>query len=113
MQHPQKICEAGEVCDFCSATPVAKIYDAAPIALRLCFAPPMVHVCDTKWTSCTTCADFIDQDRWTDLTDRSIETWLAKQRSHGVHIGDRSKRRPSREMGCMHASFRGAMSRTA
>jgi hypothetical protein len=113
MQHSQKICEAREVCDFCNATPVVKVYDAAPLAFAFAFAPSIVHVCDTKWTACAACAELIDQDRWTDLTDRSLETWLAEQRSSGVHIGYREREEIRQEMRRMHASFREAKGRTA
>jgi len=113
MQHSQEIREAGKVCDFCSATSVAKIYDAAPIAFVFAFAPPVVQVCDTKWTACGICAELIEHDRWTDLTDRSMETWLAEQRSRGVHIGYREREEIKREMRRMHASFREAKGRTA
>jgi hypothetical protein len=113
MQHPQEIGEAGKVCDFCSAASVAKIYDAAPIALLFAFAPPVVQVCDTKWTACATCTELIDHDRWNDLTDRTMETWLAEQRNRGVRIGDREREEIKQEMRRMHASFREAKGRTA
>jgi hypothetical protein len=113
MQHFQEICEAGEVCDFCNSTPVVKVYDAAPIAFAFAFARPIVHVCDTKWTACATCAALIDQDRWTDLTDRAMETWLAEQRGRGVHISSHDRQEIKQEVRCMHASFREAKGRTA
>jgi hypothetical protein len=115
MQQDQKIRKAGEVCDFCNATPVVKVYDAAPIAFAFASAsaPPVVQVCDTKWTACSICAEFIDQDRWIDLTDRTMETWLAEQRSRGVHIGYREREEIKQEMRRMHASFREAKGRTA
>lgn len=113
MLHPQKIFEAGQVCDFCSATPVVKVYDAAPIVFAFTFAPQTVHVCDAKWTACAACAELIDRDRWTDLTDRTIETWLAELRDRGVHIGCRERDEIKEEMHRMHASFREAKGRTA
>lgn len=113
MEHSQKICQAGDVCDFCSGIPVVKVYDAAPIAFTVAFAPPIVQVCDTKWTACGICAELIDHDRWTDLTDRTMETWLAEQRSRGVHIGYREREDIKQEMRRMHASFREAKGRTA
>lgn len=113
MQHAHKKCEAGQVCDFCSATPVAKVYDAAPIAFAFAFAPRIVHLCDTKWTACAGCAELIDQDLWTELTDRTMETWLAELRQRGVHVGYRERNEIKEEMHRMHASFREAKGRTA
>lgn len=48
MQQSQGIRKAGQLCDFCNAMPVAKVYDAAPVAFAFAFAPASVHVCDTK-----------------------------------------------------------------
>lgn len=113
MLHSPKTSKTGEVCDFCNAVPVVKVYDAAPIAFAFAFAPSVVQVCDTKWTACFPCAQLIDQDRWNDLTDRTMETWLAEQRSRGVHIGYRERQEIKQEMRRMHASFREAKGRTA
>jgi hypothetical protein len=113
MEHSQKIWQAGEVCDFCNRIPVVKVYGAAPIAFTLAFAPPIVHVCDTKWTACGACAELIEHDRWTDLTDRAMETRLAALTSRGVRIGYRERQEIKEEMRRMHASFREAKGRTA
>jgi hypothetical protein len=113
MQPSQGTRKAGELCDFCNATTVVKVYDAAPIAFAFAFAPASVHVSDTKWTACAVCAELIDQNRWIDLTERSMETWLAEQRSRGVHIGYREREEIKQEMRRMHASFREAKGRTA
>jgi hypothetical protein len=110
MLHSQKTSKTGAVCDFCNAIPAVKVYDAAPIAFAFV---PVVHVCDTKWTACGICAELIDHDRWTDLTDRTMETWLAEQRSRGVHICYREREEIKQEMRRMHASFREAKGRTA
>jgi hypothetical protein len=113
MPQSQEIWKASELCDFCNATPVVKIYDAAPVAFAFAFASASVHVRDTKWTACAVCAELIDQNRWTDLTERSMETWLAEQRSRGVRIGYREREEIKQEMQRMHASFREAKGRTA
>jgi hypothetical protein len=115
MQHSQKICEAGHVCDFCSASQVAKVYDAAPITFTFAFAfgARIVHFCDTKWTACAVCAELIDQDRWTELGDRTMETWLRELRDLGVHIGYHERDEIKEEMHRLHASFREAKGRTA
>jgi hypothetical protein len=73
----------------------------------------MVHLCDTKWTACAARAELIDQDRWTELTDRTMGTWLAELRDRGVHIGYRERDEIKEEMHRMHASFREAKGRTA
>lgn len=110
MQHPQKISEAGEV-RLLQRDAGGETLRYSPNRLRLCPAdsPRLRYQVGFLYHL----RRFIDQDRWTDLTDRSIETWLAKERSHGVHTGYREPEETKQEMGCMHASFRGAMSRTA
>ncbi len=113
MEGTAKTPEEGEVCDFCSDTPVVKVYDAAPILFAFAIQPQILHALDTKWSACAICAKLIDQNLWTDLTDRAMETWLAKQRSHGVHIGCREQTEIKEEIHRMHASFREAKGRTA
>jgi hypothetical protein len=99
------------VCDFCSAVPVVKIYDAPPILVDLPHA--QIHVLDTKWTACRACANLIDEDRWEELTDRAVATWHSEAQARGIRIGERDLRDIKEEMFRLHGSFREARKRTA
>ena len=102
MQHPQKISEAGEV-RLLQRDAGGELYAAAPIAFA--FAPPIVHVCDTKWASCTTCADSsIKTAGPISPIARSRPGWQRKEATESIPA-IASRRRPSRKWAaCMPRS---------
>lgn len=93
-------------CDFCSCTPISKSYDAAPICVQM--GETVIHLFDSKWAACTACAVLIDENRWEELTDRSITTWLAEALCNGVKIGPRDLTEIKEEMTRLHQRFREA-----
>jgi hypothetical protein len=99
------------ICDFCDARPIAKIYDAAPVATV--FAGERILFPDTKWSACASCATLIDQGQWGDLTDRCAKIWLKEMRARGVEIGYSAQTSLRQDLERMHAFFREAMGRTA
>ncbi len=71
-------------CDFCSTSPISRSYDAAPIHIDVGSA--FVHFCDTRWAACSICASLIDQNRWDDLTERSVVLWRAEAERIGIQL---------------------------
>lgn len=93
-------------CDFCSSTPISKSYDTAPICIQL--GETVIHLFDSKWAACSICAVFIDENRWEELTDRSITTWFAEALSKGVRIAPKDLAEIKEEMMRLHQRFREA-----
>ena len=93
-------------CDFCSCTPISKSYDAAPICVQM--GETVIHLFDSKWAACTACAVLIDENRWEELTDRSITTWFAEALRNRVKIGPRDLAEIKEEMTRLHQRFREA-----
>jgi hypothetical protein len=93
-------------CDFCSCTPISKSYDTAPICVQL--GETVIHLFDSKWAACSICAAFIDENRWKELTDRSISTWFAEALCNGVKISPRDLAEIKEEMTRLHQRFREA-----
>lgn len=93
-------------CDFCSCTPISKSYDTAPICVQL--GETVIHLFDSKWAACSICAAFIDENRWEELTDRSITTWFAEALSKGVRLAPKDLAEIKEEMTRLHQRFREA-----
>ena len=78
--------EGQEICDFCSSPSLEKTYDCPDFEADCyrsggsqsgSFGGLTVHsVCKGGWAACKVCASLIDNDRWTALTDRSLQTLL-------------------------------------
>ena len=61
------------ICDFCSAPKPARRYSCRPFKMT---GPKLRSV--GGWAACNACAELIDADRWEDLADRSVDSFLKK-----------------------------------
>ncbi len=104
--------EASELkCDFCSASPISRSYDAAPI--RIDIGAAFVHLCDTRWAACSVCASLIDQNRWDDLTDRTMALWRLEAERIGIQPSARDLTTIRAMTSELHRRFREARKGTA
>jgi len=69
----------GECCDFCTAEPIEKLYRCANFQWRQHSIFPRGSV--GEWAACGECAEFIDNEKWSNLTERSLRYFL---REHTV-----------------------------
>ena len=60
---------SGEYCDFCTAEKVFKLYRCENFVFNN--MPVFQNGCGT-WAACKTCAELVDADRWSELTERSF-----------------------------------------
>jgi len=94
------------VCDFCSAVPVVKSFDAALLGVQ--FTESVLHVFDSRWAACAVCARLIEEDQWDELTDHAIEAWRASAEGTGVRIDADHLQHLRKEMARLHGGFREA-----
>lgn len=94
------------VCDFCSAVPVVKSFDAALLGVQ--FTESVLHVFDSRWAACAVCARLIEEERWDELTDHAIEVWRVSAESPGVRIDADHLKDLRKEMARLHRGFRDA-----
>lgn len=70
-----------DVCDFCAASPVVKVYAChnfiVPGTKHLVFA----HQSIGGWAACTHCSYLIDKGKWRQLTDRAVRRFI---KEHGL-----------------------------
>jgi len=90
-------------CDFCSAVPVVKSFDAAPLGVQ--FVESVLHVFDSQWAAC---ARLIEEGRWDELTDHAIEAWRSSAESAEVCIDADHLQHLRKEMARLHRGFRDA-----
>jgi hypothetical protein len=63
------------ICDFCSDTKVVKSYKCADFATAVATNKETLIIrSDGMWAACQICADMIDNNRWDELKQRSMET---------------------------------------
>ena len=69
----------GEVCDFCTGGPIDKLYSCRNFIWnkRAIF----VHESIGAWAACRDCAELIDRDAWSSLTERALQCFA---REHAV-----------------------------
>ncbi len=69
----------GDHCDFCQTSPVFTAYSCSNFLVN---GLPVFVGCDTgTWATCRQCAEFVDNEKWTDLTDRSYRKFLKRHGS--------------------------------
>jgi hypothetical protein len=108
---PDAITGAEETCGFCTASPVVKFYDAAPILTR--FAAELVLFPQTKWPACADCSALIDRNCWAELEDRATEAWTRRLEESGTPMGYRQQQFVRRELRHLHNCIQQAMRGTA
>ena len=70
-----------EMCDFCSERPTTQIYASknflVPRTQTVVFQRESVGA----WAACRACAELVDGERWSELTDRASTNFI---KQHGV-----------------------------
>lgn len=92
--------DSGEICDFCSSTPVYAAYQCEDF---VCVKNEDYEESSIgAWAACKTCSDLIEAERWKDLLERSVETFM--QTNPMPEIFNRSLVKKS--IGAAHELFR-------
>jgi hypothetical protein len=69
----------GQSCDFCTAEPIEKLYRCRNFRWH---QEDIFHRGSVgEWAACGDCAEFIDHEKWSHLTERSLRYFL---REHTV-----------------------------
>jgi hypothetical protein len=67
-----------EVCDFCTAEPIHKLYACRNFMwLKRAMFP---HESIGPWAACEICAGLVDAGRWIELTERALQQF---KKTHG------------------------------
>ena len=74
-----------EVCDFCASAPQWKVYSCRNFVIPWRKHAAFAHESIGGWAACQKCAETIDGDRWSDLTDRALRKFIQR---HGVSRHD-------------------------
>lgn len=61
--------QGGDECDFCSSSPVFKVYSCHNFIVPWTKHWVFAHGSIGGWAACRRCAALIDADKWTDLSD--------------------------------------------
>lgn len=61
-----------EMCDFCSASPTARLYACRNFIVPRTKHAVFQHESIGAWSACDRCAVLIDAGRWSLLTDRAL-----------------------------------------
>jgi len=69
----------GDHCDFCQTSPVFTVYPCSNFVLN---GMPVFPGSSTgTWATCKKCAEFVDNEKWNDLTERAYRKFLKR---HGA-----------------------------
>lgn len=70
--------QGGDECDFCSLSPVFKVYSCANFLVPWTKHMVFQHESVGGWAACRHCAELIDANRWSDLSDRSFRRFVKR-----------------------------------
>ena len=65
----------GNTCDFCTCIAVFKAYPCKTFKVR---GIPVFHTSEGLWAACWKCAEFVDAEKWPDLTERAFQLFMQK-----------------------------------
>ena len=68
----------GRSCDFCTAQPIEKLYGCRNFTWQKRNVFPGAS--GGGWAACRECAELVDSERWTSLTERSLRQFLIHHR---------------------------------
>lgn len=68
----------GDHCDFCQTSPVFTVY---PCSNFLVNGLPVFPGRTGTWATCKKCAEFVDSEKWAELTERAYRKFLKR---HGA-----------------------------
>ena len=68
---------AGEFCDFCTETPIFTLYRCTNFAVE---GHPVFEASRSLgvWAVCRECADFVDAERWSALSERASRKFVER-----------------------------------
>jgi len=72
----------GECCDFCTAEPIQKLYRCGNFLWQRQSIFP--HGSVGEWAACRECAELIDNEKWSSLTERSLRYFLRRHTDQGM-----------------------------
>ena len=70
-----------EMCDFCSERPTTQIYACKNFLVPLTQTAVFQRESVGAWAACRACAELVDGERWSQLTDRALTNFI---KQHGV-----------------------------
>ena len=70
----------GNHCDFCRASPIVRLYPCANFAIKGSPVFPL-GLAIGAWAACKCCAEMVDRERWSELTDRA---WKKLAKRHRI-----------------------------
>ena len=68
----------GEVCDFCTSHPIFKSYSCRNFLVPWSKHWVFQHESVGGWAACRKCADLIDAEKWSELSDRAFRRFVKK-----------------------------------
>jgi hypothetical protein len=69
----------GDHCDFCQTSPVFTVYPCSNFLVN--GLPVFPGRATGSWATCRKCAELVDSERWSDLTERAYRKFLKR---HGA-----------------------------
>lgn len=73
----------GDTCDFCCTSPVAKVYCCRNFEWSQC---PVFEVGLGVWASCRKCAELVDAEKWSVLTERALRKFVKRHQIPKQHV---------------------------
>jgi hypothetical protein len=70
-----------EMCDFCSERLTTQLYACKNFLVPRTKTALFQHESVGAWAACRTCAELVDGERWSELTDRALSNFI---KQHGV-----------------------------
>jgi hypothetical protein len=71
-----------DICDFCTAEPTYRLYACQKFVWLK--QGTITHESSGPWTACEVCAQFVDESRWAELTERALQQFK-KQYGYSQH----------------------------
>jgi hypothetical protein len=65
-----------EMCDFCSEHPTTRLYTCKNFFVPRTKTALFQHESVGAWVACNTCAELVDEGRWSELTDRALINFI-------------------------------------
>ena len=69
----------GDHCDFCQTSPVFTVYPCSNFVVN--GLPVFLERATGAWATCRKCAELVDREKWSDLTERTYRKFLKR---HGA-----------------------------
>ena len=76
-----------EMCDFCSASPTARLYACRNFIIPRTKHAVFQHESIGAWSACDRCAVLIDAGHWSQLTDRALRRFCKQVRRPEGRVG--------------------------